>query len=533
LRSGLSIFTFFRGGNRAPVAQADSISTPTATAITINVLANDSDPDGDTLSVTSFTQPAHGSVALVTGGLRYTPVSGFAGSDAFTYTISDGRGGTATTSVSITVQPPANRAPLAQGDSVSTPAGTAVTINVLANDSDPDGDTLGIAGFTQAVHGSVALVSSGLRYTPFSGYTGADSITYTVSDGRGGTATGLASITVLPAAAVIVTVTNGKLAVSGSAGRDVVSITGTGNGMTGQYVVTTGQGSQTISGVTGDIEIDLSGGDDELVINNAFINGSLIILAGGGNDVVKLGLGETVSTRLDLNVSLGDGDDRIDGKRLYIGQNQTIDGGLGQDALSFLGAALPGSFVLGTSSSGATLIRGGAGPDSLSISYSFVVGSVTLDGEAGDDQIDIRTSAAIGSVAVAGAEGSDKLVIDTNYFLTSTMAGGGDGSDQIELRNSLGITIATIDAGSGADAVAVSNLIAGRLSMILGSEGDSADVRSSLFDELFGDLGDGNDSITLYGNLIRRVAVIDGGFGGNLLNDLGNSYLGGLRRVAI
>ena len=92
------------GENRFPTAQADSATTLSGAALTINVLANDSDPDGDLLSVAGFTQPAHGTVTQVSGGLRYTPASGYAGADSFTYTISDGRGGTATATVSVTVQ---------------------------------------------------------------------------------------------------------------------------------------------------------------------------------------------------------------------------------------------------------------------------------------------------------------------------------------------------------------------------------------------------------------------------------------------
>ena len=182
--------------NRAPVAVADTATTQAATPVTINVLANDSDPDSDALAVSTFTQAAHGTVASVTGGLRYTPTSGYSGGDSFTYTISDGRGGTATATVSLTVQAPPNRAPVAVADSATTQAATPVTVNVLANDSDPDGDALAVSTFTQAAHGTVASVTGGLRYTPTSGYSGGDSFTYTISDGRGGTATATVSLTV-------------------------------------------------------------------------------------------------------------------------------------------------------------------------------------------------------------------------------------------------------------------------------------------------------------------------------------------------
>ncbi len=91
--------------NDAPVALNDSATTAPNQSVTINVLGNDFDVDGDTLNVDLSTSPASGSVVNLGGGLlQYTPNSGFAGDDSFTYTISDGHGGTDTAAVSITVQ---------------------------------------------------------------------------------------------------------------------------------------------------------------------------------------------------------------------------------------------------------------------------------------------------------------------------------------------------------------------------------------------------------------------------------------------
>lgn len=74
------------------------------TAVTVDVLANDSNADGDPLSVDSVTQPANGSVNINTDDtVTYTPHASHTGSDTFTYTVSDGRGGTATGSVTITI----------------------------------------------------------------------------------------------------------------------------------------------------------------------------------------------------------------------------------------------------------------------------------------------------------------------------------------------------------------------------------------------------------------------------------------------
>jgi hypothetical protein len=87
----------------APTATNDSATTSPSTPVTINVLANDSDSDGDTLSITGSTAPAHGTATCTTTCL-YTPASGYTGSDSFTYTISDGHGGTATATVNVTVQ---------------------------------------------------------------------------------------------------------------------------------------------------------------------------------------------------------------------------------------------------------------------------------------------------------------------------------------------------------------------------------------------------------------------------------------------
>jgi hypothetical protein len=90
--------------NRVPVAKADSASTLKSVAVTVAVLANDSDPDGNTLTVTAVTTPAHGTAVIQSNGtVKYTPTSGYGGTDSFTYTVSDGHGGTATGTVTITI----------------------------------------------------------------------------------------------------------------------------------------------------------------------------------------------------------------------------------------------------------------------------------------------------------------------------------------------------------------------------------------------------------------------------------------------
>ncbi len=108
--------------------------------------------------------------------------------------MSDGQGGSATASVTVTVTS-VNDAPIAVADSASTNGAFAVTIDVLSNDSDPDGDTLTVDSLTQPTNGSVEInADQTVRYTPVSNYSGSDNFSYTVADGTGATDT--ASVTV-------------------------------------------------------------------------------------------------------------------------------------------------------------------------------------------------------------------------------------------------------------------------------------------------------------------------------------------------
>jgi VCBS repeat-containing protein len=185
--------------NDPPVALDDSATTTEGTPVTVDVLANDSDPDGDPLTVTNVTDSSHGSAVINPDQtVTYTPELGFIGTDAFSYTISDGRGGTDTADVAVTINP-VNHAPAAVNDTATTNEDTAVTIAVLANDTDPDpGDTLTVASVTQPANGSVTNNGADVTYTPKANFNGTDPFTYTVSDGNGGTATATVTVTVNP-----------------------------------------------------------------------------------------------------------------------------------------------------------------------------------------------------------------------------------------------------------------------------------------------------------------------------------------------
>jgi hypothetical protein len=187
--------------NTAPIANNDTANTTQNTAVTTpNVLSNDSDADGDTLSITSAdaTSTEGGTISNNNDGtFLYTPPTGFTGSDSFNYIVNDGQD-TATASVSITVNI-GNTAPIANNDTANTTQDIAVTTpNVLSNDSDADGDTLSItsADATSTEGGIITNNNDGtFLYTPPTGFTGSDSFNYIMNDGQD-TATASVSITV-------------------------------------------------------------------------------------------------------------------------------------------------------------------------------------------------------------------------------------------------------------------------------------------------------------------------------------------------
>ncbi|TVS12499.1 MAG: OmpA family protein [Wenzhouxiangella sp.] len=183
--------------NEPPSANDNQFVVQTdSTDNVFDVLVNDTDPDGDALTIVSLTNPDNGQAVISGDVILYTPAAGFAGTDSFTYTVDDGFGGQDTATVSIEVERP-NRPPVANDVSVSTQRTQAVDVDVLANDSDPDGDPLEIVQFDQPANGTVSLTGDLLRYQPDQLFSGEDSFTYTISDGRGGEATATVRVNVI------------------------------------------------------------------------------------------------------------------------------------------------------------------------------------------------------------------------------------------------------------------------------------------------------------------------------------------------
>jgi uncharacterized repeat protein (TIGR01451 family) len=183
--------------NAAPTAVDDAIATGADTTVAVPVLGNDTDPNtGHTLVVDGVTQGANGTVTITNGGLdvTYDPDPAFAGDDTFTYTVSDGNGGTDTATVTATV----NGGPAASDDVDATGYDQTAAIDVLGNDTDPNGDALTVVGVTQGDDGTVTITNGGLdvTYDPDPGFSGDDTFTYTVSDGNGGSDTATVTVTV-------------------------------------------------------------------------------------------------------------------------------------------------------------------------------------------------------------------------------------------------------------------------------------------------------------------------------------------------
>ena len=171
--------------NDAPVANDDTASTDEDNVVTVDVLDNDTDVDGDELTVVSTTQPSNGNVAINEDGtITYTPNENFNGTDSFEYTIEDEDGLQDTATVTITVNS-VNDGLVANDDFATTDEGVSVDINILANDSDPDGDQFAVESFTQPSNGNVTVNLDGTyKYTPAEGFNGTDTFTYTITDGE-------------------------------------------------------------------------------------------------------------------------------------------------------------------------------------------------------------------------------------------------------------------------------------------------------------------------------------------------------------
>jgi VCBS repeat-containing protein len=185
------------GLNDMPVASDAQIITDEDELIEYTLPASDPD-NGDSLTFEIETEPTSGSVSLdPDGGIIYSPDTNYDGPDSFVYSATDSSGSSDTGTILVTVNP-VNDPPVAVDDEdPTTSPGVEVTVDVLANDFDPEGDPIEVTSISTPSHGTAEINSDGtITYTPDLDLIGQDSFTYTISDDNGGTATAIVVVTV-------------------------------------------------------------------------------------------------------------------------------------------------------------------------------------------------------------------------------------------------------------------------------------------------------------------------------------------------
>ncbi|MDA1052496.1 MAG: tandem-95 repeat protein [Planctomycetota bacterium] len=186
--------------NQPPVANDDSAMTDEDTAVFINVSANDTDAESNSLSYSITAPPTNGTAVVQPGGfIKYMPNPNFNGTDTFQYKADDGAGPSNEALVTILVKP-VNDAPGARGDSATTNEDTPVSISVLGNDTDFDGDTLFINAITMSPANGKAFINvdNTITYTPNPNFNGTDFFQYQNWDGTLVSPTAVVVITVNP-----------------------------------------------------------------------------------------------------------------------------------------------------------------------------------------------------------------------------------------------------------------------------------------------------------------------------------------------
>lgn len=184
----------------APIASAAAATIDEDTSAVVAL--SFSDQNQDQLSVSITTQASHGNATYANGNITYTPVANFNGTDSLVYTVTDSTGRSANATVSITVKP-VNDLPIVVNDTAAVLTEGSVIIDVLANDSDPDGTPLTLASVATPLSGNAEILTDGtIKYTAGS-IAGTDTFAYTVSDEGGADVNGTVTVTITTTPVVI------------------------------------------------------------------------------------------------------------------------------------------------------------------------------------------------------------------------------------------------------------------------------------------------------------------------------------------
>jgi hypothetical protein len=180
-------------GNQLPEPEADELQLKLNRSGEINLLANDTDPDGDALTLVDVRGSSAEVEFSADGMVQLAAPENFVGSFGFTYRVQDSKGAFAESTLEVTVSP--NALPVGVADTASTTDKVAIIIDVLSNDTDADGESLTLLSAT-AQQGYVKVLDNKLRYVPKAGFVGQDSITYTIADPWQAEAAGSLQVTV-------------------------------------------------------------------------------------------------------------------------------------------------------------------------------------------------------------------------------------------------------------------------------------------------------------------------------------------------
>ncbi|AUB38875.1 Ca2+-binding protein, RTX toxin-related [Nostoc flagelliforme CCNUN1] len=242
--------------------------------IASTILRRYTDVEGDTLSISDFTNPANGTLTFNNNDtlgnasddyLIYTPNPNYNGADSFTYTVSDHNGGTITGTFNVNVKP-ANDVPVAVNDTATSAKNTAVSIRantLLANDRDIDSINLSITGVSSATNGIAVLKNNGtpknsaddfIVFTPTSGFSGAANFNYTITDGQ---LTSTAKVTVQVGDRLFAS--NGNDHLNGTPGNDYLC------GGNGNDTLVGGNGNDRLSGGFGSDILTGGNGQDKFI----------------------------------------------------------------------------------------------------------------------------------------------------------------------------------------------------------------------------------------------------------------------------
>lgn len=527
---------------RPPIANPDASTIEAGSTATVNVLVNDSDPDGDSITITGVSGPDNGETTFVGNQVIYIPNKAaqtpegqedFSGTDSFFYSITDGNGGTASASVRVTVG--GNQPPDAVDDATGTAVGTAISIDVLANDTDPEGNPITIFQTGSGANGSTSISNNAIVYTPSSQtFIGEDSFVYTISDGNGGVDTATVTLQVgeLPPVAVddtaILTATSTQTQLINVLANDsdpdggTFTLTDVGNGARGAAIINNNQIAYTPSA-----DLAAQGGTDSFTYTITNDQGrtdtaTVTVLANqppvANNDTV------TIQTLGTATIAVLDNDTDADGDTLQLVQSAIAleNGGsvvFNNGNIIYTAGRVFGQPFLGVSNFTYSITDGNGGGDEATVTVNI-----------GGMQPPVAVNETVTATAEGGAQSIDVLANDSDpdtdnglLFLEQTIGQGANGAVVVNNNqavytpssttfvgtDSFSYTI-TDPQGGGQDSATATVIVQGNLSPVPEPDNATLPVGGSTTIDVLANDSDPNpgDSLTVIG----ATPTTDNGF---------------------